>query len=71
MGNAEETHELIGKTGSGNTLDGAAEDVAAVERRGRRRLRSLRFLLNQNRPACQHGARTRQLLYKELLGLFL
>lgn len=32
MGNAEETNELIGKTGSGNTLDSAAKDVAAVER---------------------------------------
>lgn len=32
MGNAEETNELIGKTGCGNTLDSAAKDVAAVER---------------------------------------
>ena len=32
MGNAEETNELIGKTGSGNPLDGAAKDVAAVDR---------------------------------------
>lgn len=32
MGNAEETNELIGKTGSGNTLASAAKDVAAAER---------------------------------------
>lgn len=31
MGNTEERHELIGKTGRGNTSDGAAKDVAAVE----------------------------------------
>lgn len=37
MGNAEDTDELIGKTGSGNTLDGAAEDTAAVERGDRQK----------------------------------
>lgn len=36
MGNAEETNELIGKTGRGNTLDSAAKDVAAVGRSLRR-----------------------------------
>lgn len=28
MGNAEETNELVGKTGSGNTLASAAKDVS-------------------------------------------
>lgn len=32
MGNAEDTDEVIGKTGSGNTLERAAKDMAAVER---------------------------------------
>lgn len=45
MGNAEDTDELIGKTGSGNTLDGAAEDTAAVERGDRQKRRLCIFLL--------------------------
>lgn len=32
MGNGEDTDELIGKTGSGNTIGSAAKDMAAVER---------------------------------------
>lgn len=32
MGNAEETNELTGKTGSGKTLEGVEEEVAAVGR---------------------------------------
>lgn len=56
MGNAEETNELIGKTGSGNTLDSAAKDVAAVEEpfapaeRGRGRGRVASFSLVAHAP---------------------